>query len=506
EHPGRRERIGLDPDGPHPAAVPAAGGRCPRGLRRHRRRHRRHHHRSAAARGRRQRRPAGGRPTGARRDRPYDGEGLLAARNDLQPAAQALRARRRAHLRPGQRERVGVDRRARAARCDRLRLSPAIVLRLRHVAVAALAGRGRGAGRRRSGPARLACPDDAASLRHRVGRALRRPGRVSRAQVPARARRRPRRGRWLPDLRAHARRSGRFRRQRGQDAGRPREGRPDRRRDALPVPGPLAGLRARAPAAFLRNRLPDRGRTAGGHVHQRRLPHALGTRRAGRRRGAAARRRRGPQDGHRRRHAAALPTPRGVRARALGRAVGRLQLVCAGQLDGRRPALRRQADTALRPRPDGDGVCEVGHDGRDSRCAPARRPAARARERLGRPVRSQPPEPACLGGRAGEGERPGRAALRRRPRDEARQPPDRGSAARRGRHRPRRRRDRRGVPRRSRRAQRGVTNVHAPGLPRQLEHRGAQLGLPLPRLTLLARGRRAAGTRGASARAQAARV
>ena len=98
------------------------------------------------------------------------------------------------------------------------------------------------------------------------------------------------------------------------------------------------------PAALLRAAVPDRGRAAGGHVHQRRLAHALGPR------GPA---RDGEElllvggEGHKtgeggdteERYARA----RGVRARALGRALGRVPLVGAGRHDDRRRALRRPA-------------------------------------------------------------------------------------------------------------------------------------------------------------------
>ena len=157
---------------------------------------------------------------------------------------------------------------------------------------------------------------DAAALPRRGRRALRRPGGVPRPQVPARARRAARRG-----LRALPRRPGRRRRAlHGQDAGRQRHRRPRRGRDALPLPRPRARLRARVPAALLRAPVPDRGRAAGGHVHQRRLAHPLGPRRPARRRGAAAGRRRGPQDRRGRRHRGALPRARALRPRALGRA------------------------------------------------------------------------------------------------------------------------------------------------------------------------------------------
>ena len=83
-------------------------------------------------------------------------------------------------------------------------------------------------------------------------------------------------------------------------------------------------------------------------------------------------------------------------------------------------------------------------------------------------------------------------------------PADRRPAARRGRDRPPARRGRRRLPRRRRRAARGLADLHAPRLPRELQQRRAQLGLPLPRLALHARRRRAAGPGGAPAGAQAA--
>ena len=87
--------------------------------------------------------------------------------------------------------------------------------------------------------------------------------------------------------------------------------------------------------------VPDRGRAARGHVHQRRLADPLGPLRPARRRGAAAGRRRGPQDRRGRRHRGALPRARALRPRALGRAVRRVPLVLAGRHDDRRRALRR---------------------------------------------------------------------------------------------------------------------------------------------------------------------
>ena len=92
------------------------------------------------------------------------------------------------------------------------------------------------------------------------------------AQVPARARRAARRppARRSSSARAPSRSTatrGPRRQDRRAGAVKPSH---DRGRHALPVPGPLARLRARAPPALLRARLPDRRRAARGHVHQRR--------------------------------------------------------------------------------------------------------------------------------------------------------------------------------------------------------------------------------------------
>ena len=130
---------------------------------------------------------------------------------------------------------------------------------------------------------------------------------------------------------------------------RQRHRRPRRRRDALPLPRPFARIRARPPRALLRAALPDRGRAAGGHVHQRRLADALDPGRPGRRRGAAARRRRGPQD----RARAATPSSATARSSAFAREhwdvrVGRVPLVLPGRHHDRRRALRRAAHAALR--------------------------------------------------------------------------------------------------------------------------------------------------------------
>ena len=209
---------------------------------------------------------------------------------------------RRRGLRRRQRGGARVDGRARRARRHRLRLAPprpptpTSTERPRD-------GRARGRGRRRGGAARRRSPTRPASrTRSRAPCAsTTRPSSTS-ASTCSRSPSGLDRG-----LRALAR--GRRRRRRalrGQDARRPRHRRPRRRRHALPVPRPLARVRARAPAALLRAAVPDRRRAAAGHVHLRRLAHPLGPRRAGRRRGAAAGRRRGPPHRRGRRHRGAL--------------------------------------------------------------------------------------------------------------------------------------------------------------------------------------------------------
>ncbi len=352
-----------------------------------RRRHRRRDDRAAAARGRRARRPARGQPDRPRRDRPHHRQGLLPARPDLLAAAVQARRRRGARVRRGQRGRAGLDRRPRRARRHRLRLPRAPGVRL---LVAALGHRGRDRGGGRGRAAGDAGRADAAAVPGRGRRALRRPGRVPRAQVPARARRPAARG-----LRAHARRPGR---RRGPHAGRARDRRAHDRRHALPVPGPLAGLRARAPAALLRDRLPDRRRAAGGHVHQRRLPdpsRSAASRPATRSCCSSAAKVTGP---------APAATPSGATAR--------LEDFAREHWDVRSVDYRWSAqdntsvdglplvgpDDAVRvARADGHRVREVGDDERHRRRPPAHRPRARPRQPVRVAVRPGPPEPARVG-------------------------------------------------------------------------------------------------------------
>ena len=141
--------------------------------------------------------------------------------------------------------------------------------------------RARGRGRARGRAARVARRGDAAALPGRGRRALRRPGRVPRPQVPARARRRSSpdgcRSTSTPTRVAGRRRRALHR----QDARRQRHRRPRRGRDALPVPRPLARVRARAPSsAPTRSLCRIAGEPPRGHVHQRRLADALDPRRA----------------------------------------------------------------------------------------------------------------------------------------------------------------------------------------------------------------------------------
>ena len=244
---------------------------------------------------------------------------------------------------------------------------------------------GRGGGARR--PPRPGCPPRSSRrpplpVPGRRRRALRRPGRVPRPQVPAR--------RSAPRLtevyeRSHAVDVDVDEPLRGQDARRPR--RP-----------PTASSSPRTTrSSTARSRSPACTRSA----PTRCLPH---------RRRAAARACTSPAtpptrsiravpvggeekllvggEGHRtgeggdteERYAAL----RGVRARALGRALGRLPLVEPGQHDHRHAALRRPDDAVRRPAADGHRLREVGHDRRHRGRADPRRRAARAARTRGR--------------------------------------------------------------------------------------------------------------------------
>ena len=164
---------------------------------------------------------------------------------------------------------------------------------------------------------------------------------------------------------------------------------------------------ARAPAALLRARVPDRRRAAARHVHLRRLPHPLDPRDPRRRRGAADGRRRGAPHRRGRQHGGEVRGARALRARALGRAVGRVPLVEPGQHDDRHAPLRRRHRARRRPRADGHRLREVGHDRRDRGGAHPRRAPAGAR-RARTPTCSTPTGSTCAP--------PQRASSRRTPR------------------------------------------------------------------------------------------
>ena len=94
-----------------------------------------------------------------------------------------------------------------------------------------------------------------------------------------------------------------------------------------------------------------------------------------------------------------------------------------------------------------------------------------------------------------EGERERGVALFRRPRGQARQ--RQGDRAGRGPDRGGRARPACGLPRRRGGAARALRSLHPPRLHRQLELRRAELGLPVPRITLCRHGRGHRGSRGA---------
>ena len=107
-------------------------------------------------------------------------------------------------------------------------------------------------------------------------------------------------------------------------------------------------------------------------------------------------------------------------------------------------------------------------------------------EPVGGPLRPGRMKPLASAQGLGEGERERRAALHRRPGDEARRA--RCGRARAGRGATSSRLDGeqgRRLPRRRRDAARRLARLHPPGLPAELELRRPQLGLPVPRLALL---------------------
>ena len=191
-------------DGAAGARASAPRPRHHRRRRGDRRRHRRRHDGAAAARGGRARRAAGGRPDRPRRDRPHDGQGLLAARARCTRGCAAKHgARRRAALRRRQRAGTGLDRGARqrdAIDCDFRRRAAYVYSsdrsEIEDEADAALEA---GCPRRWSSETPLPYP---------VAAAVRfdRQAEFHAQQVPARAGRAAARG-----LRAHPRRAGRRR-------------------------------------------------------------------------------------------------------------------------------------------------------------------------------------------------------------------------------------------------------------------------------------------------------
>ena len=302
------------------------------------------------------------------------------------------------------------------------------------------------------GPARLAGGADAAAVPRRGGGALRRPGRVPPAQVPARARRGSARPR-SSSARTRSR-STTTSRCTVKTPGRARDRRPRRGRDALPVPRPLARVRARAPAALLRDRLPHRRRAAA------RACTSAATRPRAR---SAPCRSDGEElllvggEGHK--TGTGGDTERALRA---------LEAFAREHWDVRSVEYRwsAQDNTTLdllpyvgrmtpvqRPRADGDRLRQVGHDGRHRRGAAAGRPrcsAARTRgRRCSTPTASSRAPPPCASSR-----RTRRSALHfvGDRLDQARHPADRGPRAGRGRHRRARRRAGRRPPRRRRHA------------------------------------------------------
>ena len=437
---------------------------------RDRRRDRRRDDGAAAARGRRARRADRGRPDRPRRHRPHDRQGLLPARADLRAAAVQARRRRGAALRRGQRGGAGLDRGARrrdGIDCDFRRRAV-----LRRTSVDALGRRGRGA-TRRSTPA---CPRRWSTRRRCRSRS--RPPCASTTR-PSSTRRSTcwRSPRQLPEVyeHTHAVQVG--------DVVRTPGGRDHRRahdrRDPLPVPGPLAGVRPRAPAALLRDRLPDRRRAARRHVHQRRL--------ARRARSAPCRwtARSCCWSAARATAPARAATPRSA-TRALEAFarehwdVRSVEYRWSAQdnttVDG--AAVRRPADAVRGPRADGHRLRQVGPDRRHRRRAAARRPRPRPREPVRRRCSTRTGSTLRASARQVREARTrqvgvhfvGDRVTKRGRRD------DRGPRARRGRHRPPPRREGRRLPRRGRHAVRGLADLHPPRLPGQLQPRRALAG------------------------------
>ncbi len=277
-------------------------------------------------------------------------------------------------------------------------------------------GRGGTAGR----AARLLYRGDRPALRDRRRGAVRGPGGVPSAPVPARAGG-PHTGRGQPRLRADEGDWG-LRRPalpREHDRGNAHR-RPGGRGDALPDPRPRPLLRTHPSRAVIRAGRTRAGRGAAGHVHLRGPADALDQEPPAGRRGDPDRRRRGAQDGAGWRHAPALPGTRAVRPRALGRRERRVPVGEPGQRDGRPRPVHRKVRAPVAPHLHGDRLQEVGPGAGRRRGDDPRGPDPRPRQPVGLALRPGPHEAAC--GREGprEGERQRRGAVRRRPAYEAR--------------------------------------------------------------------------------------
>ena len=348
-------------------------------------------------------------------------------------------------------------------------------------------------GRGRRGASGHARRRHAAAVRRRGRRPLRRPGRVPRRASTC--------WRWPSGCRATVYERTRAVQVAGDRACARRAARSTADHVVVATHFPFPTARWPSPACTRSaptRRLPDRGRAAGGHVHQRRArrrARSAPCRRRARSCCSSAARATRPA---RRRHRGALRRARGVRARALGRAVGR-------RTAGRRrttTTLDGAAATSASSRRSRSGCSwppgsQVGHDRRHGRGADPRRPRARPREPVGGAVRPEParrrapprrrssrrtPRSACASSATAltkRGRRPSRTS----------RPARATSSATRG-EKVAGYRDEDGT------LARRLAALHPPGLPGQLERRRAQLGLPLPRLALRARRHRPRGPRG----------
>ena len=328
------------------------------------------------------RRAARGDRLALRRQRLHDREGLLAARADLRPAALAASAPEAARptARPTRRRSRGWPS---ASSATASTATSAAAPSYAYVDPA----RPREAEREAEAAAEAGLPasfvDDAAAVPGRGRRALRRPGRVPRPQVPARAGAEPldaastsarTRSTSTPTSAASVKTPG---------------GRVTADRVVVATHYPfldrsLAFARVHPQRSYaLLCRIA--GEPPRGHVHLRRLPHPLDPRRAGRRRGAAAGRRRGPPTGEGGDTEERYARARALRARALGRAL-------ASSTAGRARTTRRSTTLPyvgpLTPRNDrvlmATGFAKWGMTGGTAAAHDPRRPAAGPREPVGR--------------------------------------------------------------------------------------------------------------------------